>query len=103
VIVGGAGAATLKVAEHVTSASQLLVTLNVTVFEPPQAKGAPVLSFDNDPLHPPVKPAVPSHVANLVLISTWVWQETSLTGVGQVSTTAGAAVMVKVAVCVDVL
>jgi hypothetical protein len=60
-----AGAAvTVKVAEHVTGLAQELVTVNVTVFVPPQASGAPLLSFVKVVLQPPLLLAVPNQVAN---------------------------------------
>ena len=51
---------TVKVAVHVTGASQVLVTVKVTVLVPPAhtAGAIPLSSFDNLPLHPPVKLAV---------------------------------------------
>jgi hypothetical protein len=93
-----AGAAvTVNVAEHVLGPSQELVTVNVTVVEPPQAGGAPALLFEMAALQPPLKVAVASHAANFVLIADCVWQAASVTLAGQVSVTAGAAVTVNVA------
>ena len=54
---------TVKEALHVLFASHELVTVNVTVFVPPQNDGAPVLLFDNDELHPPLVLTVASHAA----------------------------------------
>ena len=54
---------TVKVALQVLGLSQELVTVKVTVLEPPQANGAPVLLLDKAALHPPVKLAVVSQVA----------------------------------------
>lgn len=47
--------ATVKVAEQVlVSGAQVLVYVKVTVFEPPQASGAPVLLLVKAPLQPPL-------------------------------------------------
>ena len=67
-ITAGVAAVTVKVAVQVLLASQELVTVKVTVFEPPQAAGAPVLLLDNTPLQPPVKLAVANQVANFASI-----------------------------------
>ena len=58
----------MKVAEQVLVVSQLLVTLKVTVLEPPQAGGAPVLLLVMEPPHPPVKEAVANQLLYFVLI-----------------------------------
>jgi hypothetical protein len=93
-----AGAAvTVNVAEHVLGPSQELVTVNVTVVEPPQAGGAPELLLEMAALQPPLKVAVASHVVNLELIVACVWQAASVTLAGHVKVTAGAAVTVNVA------
>ena len=54
---------TVKVAMHVFWDSQLLVTVQVTVFDPPHASGAPVLLLLIVALHPPVKVADASQLA----------------------------------------
>ena len=60
--VGDAG--TVKVAwQVVVNGAQVLVYVNVTVVEPPQFDGAPVLLFVSTPLHPPLALAVASHAA----------------------------------------
>jgi hypothetical protein len=64
------GADTVNVAEHVlVNGSQVLVYVNVTVVAPPQADGAPVLSFVNTPLQPPLADAVANHAVNWLLIA----------------------------------
>ena len=70
--------------------------------EPPQAKGAPVLSLVNTPLQTPLAEALASQVVNAVLIAACDWQAATVVFVGQVSTTVGAAGTVKVAVQVVV-
>lgn len=73
VIITGGGAGTVKVAvQVVVVGAQLLVYVNVTVVEPPQAGGAPVLLLVNTPLHPPVADAVASHAANCAFTAAWV-------------------------------
>jgi hypothetical protein len=79
---------TVKVAEQVFGASHVLVTVNVTVVEPPQAGGAPLLLLVIALLQPPVKLAVASHVANFALIDACVWQAASVAFAGQVMDTA---------------
>ena len=86
---------TVKVRVQVSIIPQLLVTVNVTVETPPQKVGAPVLLFVKPALQPPVKDARASHAAYFILIACCVWQEPSTTFVGQVNTTAGAAVTVN--------
>ena len=91
-----AGAAvTVNVAWQVTGASQLLVTVKVTVLLPPQAGGAPVLLFVKILLQPPLNEAVASQFVNAKLIAACVWQADTIVLVGQVKTTAGAAVTVN--------
>ena len=63
---------TVKEALHVLFGSHELLTVNVTVFVPPQNDGAPVLLFDNDELHPPVVLTVASHAAYCALTVDWV-------------------------------
>ncbi len=75
----------------------------VTVVEPPQADGAPVLLFVKTPLQPPVPLAVANQVAKAVFTAACVWQAAAVVFVGQVSTTVGGAATVKVAVHVVVV
>lgn len=88
---------TVKEALHVFVASQLLVTVQVTVFEPPHAAGAPVLLLLMETLQPPVLEKVLSQFVNLVLMLVCVWQAASVTFTGQVSTTEAGAVTVNTA------
>jgi hypothetical protein len=67
-------AATVKVACPLLPGPQPLVTVKVTVVEPPQAEGAPVLLLVRTALQPPVKLAVASQFAKAVLTAAWVWQ-----------------------------
>ncbi|MBK8660273.1 MAG: hypothetical protein IPN22_15790 [Bacteroidetes bacterium] len=79
-----AGAAvTVKVSLHTTSASQSLLTVQVTVVEPPQAGGAVVASLLMEALQPPLKDTVPSQVAKAASIAVWSWQAASVAGIGQ--------------------
>ena len=77
--------------------AQLFVYVKVTVVEPPQAAGAPVLLFVKTPLQPPVAETVANQVAKAVFTAACVWQAAAVVLVGQVSTTVGAAGTVKVA------
>jgi hypothetical protein len=88
---------TVNVRIQVTGASQLDVTVNVTEATPPQAGGAPLLLFDNVELHPPLIVAVANHAVKAVLIADWVWHDATVVFTGQLNTTTGAAVTVKVA------
>ena len=63
---------TVNVAEQVTAASQLLVTVNTTVFDPPQADGDPLLLFVKLELHPPLAVTVANQFAYLVSIAACV-------------------------------
>ena len=59
------GVVTVNVAEQVSmNGSHVLVCVNVTVVEPPQADGAPVLSLVMTTLQPPVDDAVANQAAN---------------------------------------
>jgi len=59
------GVVTVNVAEHVVvNGSQVLVYVNNTVVEPPQADGAPVLSLVITPLQPPLADTVANQAAN---------------------------------------
>lgn len=60
---GGGAAATVKVACPTLPGPQPLVTVKVTVVEPPQNGGAPVLLLVKTALQPPVKLAVASQLA----------------------------------------
>ena len=71
--------------------------MKVTVVEPPQAAGAPVLLLVKTPLQPPLADAVANQVAKAVLMAACDWQAATVVFVGQVSTTVGAAGTVKVA------
>ena len=71
--------------------------MKVTVVEPPQAAGAPVLSLVNTPLQPPLADAVANQVAKAVLIAACDWQAAAVVLVGQVTEGAGTTVMVPVA------
>ena len=55
---------TVNTEVHVTVVWQSEVTVNVTVTEPPQALGAPLLLFESTLLQPPVTDAVANHAAN---------------------------------------
>ena len=90
-------AVTVNDAWQVTGASQLLVTVKVTVDVPPQASGAPVLLFVKMELQPPLKFALASHVAYAVFTSACVRHAATVMLVGQVKLTAGAAVTENVA------
>jgi len=56
-------AATVKTAEQVLFASQVEVTVQVTVLDPPQADGAEPPLLEIPPLQPPVKLAEFNQVA----------------------------------------
>jgi hypothetical protein len=71
--------------------------VNVTVVEPPVASGAPELLFVKTPLQPPAALAVASQLAKAVLMAVCVRPTAVVVLIGQVNTTAGAAVTVKVA------
>ncbi len=61
--VTGVAAVTVNVALQVLVTSHVEVTVQVTVFDPPQAEGAPVELLVIWALQPPVKEAVASHAA----------------------------------------
>ena len=67
----GAGS-TLKVAWQVTSASQLLETVHVTVTDPPQKLGAAGALLEIIELQPPEYVAVASHAAYAASTCAWV-------------------------------
>jgi hypothetical protein len=54
-----------------------------------------VLLLVKTPLQPPDAVAVANHAAKLVLIAACVWQAAAVVLIGQVSTTVGGAVTVK--------
>ena len=88
----------MKVAvQVVVSGAHVLVYVNVTVVEPPQAGGAPWLLFVRVPLQPPLLLAVASQLVKAELIAACVWQAAVVVFTGQVNVTVGAAVTVKVA------
>ena len=68
--------------------------MNVTVVDPPQAEGAPVLLLVNTPLQPPLADAVASHAANCAFTAACVWQAVAVVLVGQVKVTVGGAATV---------
>ena len=93
-----AGAGTVNVAwQVVVNGAQVLVYVNVTVVEPPQLDGAPVLLFVNTPLHPPLADAVASHAAKAVFTAACVRQTGVVVFTGQVNTTVAGAGTVNVA------
>jgi hypothetical protein len=71
--------------------------VKVTVVEPPQAEGAPVLLFVNTPLQPPVPETVASQLAKAVFTAACVWQASTVLFTGQVSVAGGIEETVKVA------
>jgi hypothetical protein len=71
--------------------------VKVTVVEPPQAGGAPVLLFVKTPLHPPEAEAVASQVAKAAFTAACVWHAATEVFIGQLSTTMGTGGTVKVA------
>ncbi len=71
--------------------------MKVTVVEPPQAGGAPVLLLVKTPLQPPEADAVANHVANAVFTAACVSQAAVVVFVGQFSMMVGAEGTVKVA------
>jgi hypothetical protein len=89
---------TVKVRVQVTGAWQPLVTVKTTIFEPPQAKGAPVLLFVKTALQPPETVAEASHALYAASTCACVWQSACVLSAGQFNTTVGAAVTVKVRV-----
>ncbi len=65
----------------------MLVYAKVTVVEPPQAGGAPVLLFVKTPAQPPEPEAVANQAAKAASTAACVWQAAAVVLVGQVSTT----------------
>jgi hypothetical protein len=94
----GGAVGTVNVAwQVVVSGAQLLVYVKVTVVDPPQAAGAPVLLLVKPPLQPPLAVAVANQVAKAVFTAACVWQAAAVVFVGQVKTTGGAVGTVNVA------
>ena len=87
---------TVKDAVHVAFASQELVTVKVTVLVSPHV-GDPTLLFDTKVLHPPVTLTEASHAAYNASICAWVCPGAMVVLAGQVRTTGGALVTVKLA------
>lgn len=56
----------------VVNGAHVLVYVNVTVVEPPQADGAPELLLVNTPLQPPLAVAVANHVAKALFTAACV-------------------------------
>jgi hypothetical protein len=71
--------------------------VKVTVVDPPQADGAPVLLLVKTPLQPPLAEAVDNQVAKAVFTAVCVWQAAVVVFTGHVRTTGGIAATVKVA------
>lgn len=94
----GGAAVTVNVRVQVRSGWQSLSTVKVTEVVPPQASGAPVLLFVKTALQPPVMETVASHAAYFASMEACVWQAASVVLIGQVRSTAGAAVTVNVRV-----
>ena len=91
---------TVKIAEQVVvSGAQVLVYVQLTVVEPPQALGAVGLAglVVSTPPHPPDAVAVASQAVNLASIAAWVWQAASLALTGQVRATTAGLATVKLA------
>jgi hypothetical protein len=63
--------------------------VNVTVVEPPQAEGAPVLLLVKTPSQPPVPLAVANQVVKAASTAACVWQAAVVVLAEQVSTTGG--------------
>jgi hypothetical protein len=71
--------------------------VKVTVVEPPQAEGAPVLLFVNTPLQPPLAETVANQAEKAAFTAACVWHAGVVVLIGQISTTGAAVVTVKVA------
>jgi hypothetical protein len=65
---------TVKVFVQVTGDSQSLVSVHVTVDDPPQADGGPVLLLVSTQLQLHAEVAEASHVAYAVFTADWDWQ-----------------------------
>lgn len=92
------GAATVKVAWQVWVDWQVEFNVKVTVVEPPQAGGAPVLLFVKTAPQPPVKLASNNHSPNAASIAAWVWPAGVVTLLGQVKVATGPTCQVNVRV-----
>jgi hypothetical protein len=98
VSVGVGAFETVKVAWQVVVVGvQELVYVKVTVVDPPQADGAPVLLLVKTPLQPPLALTVANQVEKAIFTAACVWQAAAVVFVGQVKTTVGAAGTVNVA------
>lgn len=95
---GGVAAATVKVAWPLLPGPQPLVTVKVTMVEPPQNGGAPVLLLVKTALQPPVKLAVASQLAKAALTAAWVWQAGVVVFTGIVRAVPWGTVQVNVLV-----
>ena len=71
--------------------------MKVTVVEPPQAAGAPVLLLVKTPLQPPLADAVANQLVKAAFTEPCVWQAATVVLVGQVNEGAGTTVMEPVA------
>ena len=87
---------TVKVDIFTTSASQLLVAVQVTVTDPPQALGAPAELLVTCRLHPPLALPEANHVAYAASIAACPRHASAVCAAGGVSETLVAAVTVKV-------
>jgi len=76
--------------------------VNVTVVEPPQAKGAPVLLLVKTPRQGLTTETVANQAAYFALMAAWDWHGPSVASIGQISTTPSGASTVKVAIQVVV-
>jgi hypothetical protein len=83
-------AVTVKLALAVEFAAQELVAVHVTVTDPPQADGAPVLLLVTDKLHPPLLTTAANQFVYAVLICVCVWQLVIVVFAGAVNNTGGA-------------
>ena len=92
---GGGAAVTVKVAWQVCTGWQAVVSVKVTVVEPPQKEGATVLLLVIAPLQPPVKLAVANHAENWEFTAACVWQAATVVLVGQVKVAAGSTVQLN--------
>ncbi len=80
-----------------TGGSQEEVTVHVTVVDPPQAGGGPLLSSEMVTLHPPETETSVSQFAKLLLMLAWVKQAGLVRLGGHVRATAGASATVNTA------
>lgn len=87
---------TVNVPEQITGTSHELVTVHVTVFDPPQANGAPVLLFSITALHPPVNVVAESQLAYAAFTDSWVGHGLIVRSDTQLSSIIGAEPTVNV-------